>query len=74
MTDWNDLPPDQQRQELARQMEHLRGHHVTALSNSVEALAQARELLVVPVYDPSRHRNWNVRFRKERRDPIATLL
>jgi hypothetical protein len=52
MPDWNTLPPDQQRQELAHQMDVLRRVHLTALSEAVEALARARELLAVPVYQP----------------------
>lgn len=50
MTDWT-LPPDEQIRRLAEQMRILRGHHLMAQSNTVEALARLRELLAVPVYD-----------------------
>lgn len=50
MIDWNDLPPDQQRQELAEQMRISRDLDWVVRSHSVEALARSRELLAVPVY------------------------
>ncbi|ONF47970.1 hypothetical protein [Methylobacterium radiotolerans] len=50
MTEWNDLSPDKQRQELADQMQILRDKDWMVRSQTVEALAQSRELLTIPVY------------------------
>jgi hypothetical protein len=50
MTNWNYLPPDEQRQELASQMRILRDIDWIVRSRTVEALAISRELLTVPIY------------------------
>jgi hypothetical protein len=50
MTEWNDLPPAEQRKQLASQMQISRSLDYLARAQTVEALAQSRELLAVPVY------------------------
>ena len=50
MSDWNDLSPAAQRRMLAERMRISRGHDLMAQSHTVEALAQSRELLTVPVF------------------------
>lgn len=50
MSNWYDLPPDEQRQELASQMRILRNIDWIVRSRTVEAMTISRELLAVPIY------------------------